>query len=180
MENQKTKKMVEAGVMIALSFLLSQIKLFKAPQGGSVTAGSMIPIILFSLRWGWKPGILAGATFGILKMLLGGYIVSPVQAILEYPLAFGLLGLSGIFSDALKNAQEGYFGKILGATFLAIIGRFICHVVAGVVFFGENFPTLSSSLRNSLVYNSSYLIPEFIISGIILFLIWKPINKADI
>ena len=61
MKKWSTKMLVEAGIMIALSIVLSRIKIYEAPQGGSVTAGSMIPIILFAMRWGVGPGVVAGA-----------------------------------------------------------------------------------------------------------------------
>src|SRR5690554_6754795 len=98
MKKWSTKMLVEAGILIALALILDRIKIYEAPQGGSVTAGSMIPIFLYSFRWGLGPGVVAGAIFGLLQLLLGGWIFTPIQAILEYPVAFGMLGLAGIFS----------------------------------------------------------------------------------
>ncbi len=113
--------LTEAGIMIALSVLLSRIKIYEAPMGGSVTAGSMIPIILFALRWGGvKPGVITGATFGgVLKLMLGGYVYTPIQAILEYPIAFGLLGLAGIISTNEEFKPVDYLRVVLGV--------FFCH-----------------------------------------------------
>ena len=179
MKKWSTRMLVEAGIMIALSVLLSRIKIYEAPQGGSVTAGSMIPIMLFAMRWGVGPGITAGITFGILKLILGGYIFSPIQAILEYPVAFGFLGLAGIFSNSIENSKEGNYFQVVISVFLAIAGRFLCHLLAGVVFFGEYTPEGMNPWIYSLGYQSSYLIPEFIVSAIILSLIWKPISKVS-
>lgn len=165
---------VEAGIMLALSIVLSRFKVYEAPMGGSVTAGSMIPIILFALRWGVGPGIVAGATFGVLKIILGGWIFSPIQAILEYPIAFGFLGLAGLFSN--KKDNSNYYANTLIGTFLAIGGRFICHFLAGIIFFSE-YAGDKNPWVYSLGYQAQYLVPEFIVSVIILSLIWKPISR---
>ena len=170
--------LTEAGIMIALSVLLSRIKIYEAPMGGSVTAGSMIPIILFALRWGVKPGVITGATFGVLKLMLGGYVYTPIQAILEYPIAFGLLGLAGIISTNEEFKPVDYLRVVLGV-FFAIGGRFLCHFIAGIVFFGQYAPEGISAWKYSLGYQLQYLLPEFIISAIILSLIWKPISKIE-
>lgn len=176
MKKWSTKMLVEAGIMLALSVVLSRIKVYEAPMGGSVTAGSMIPIILFSLRWGVAPGIITGATFGILKIILGGWIFSPIQAILEYPVAFGFLGLAGLFAND-KNLDRYYMNTFIG-TFLAIGGRFICHFAAGMLFFSE-YAGDKNPWIYSLGYQAQYLVPEFIVSAIILSLIWKPISKLQ-
>lgn len=178
MKKWSTKMLVEAGIMIALSVVLSRIKIYEAPQGGSVTAGSMIPILLFAMRWGLGPGITAGITFGLLKLMLGGWVFSPTQAILEYPIAFGFLGLAGIFSNSIENTKGTNYFQIILSNFLAIGGRFICHLLAGVIFFAEYAGTQNPWIY-SAIYQSSYLVPEFIISSIILSLIWRPISKIE-
>src|SRR5690554_5198366 len=110
MKKWSTKMLTEAGIMVALAVLLSRIKIYESPMGGSVTAGSMIPIILFAIRWGVGPGMITGAIFGVIKIILGGYVYTPVQAILEYPVAFGLLGLAGIISISEKEFEsKDYF-----------------------------------------------------------------------
>ena len=178
MKKWSTKMLIEAGIMIALATILSRIKIYKAPMGGSVTAGSMIPIILFALRWGTKPGIITGATFGVLKIILGGSVYTPIQAILEYPVAYGLLGFVGIISLNEEFKVNDYFKLVLGV-FLAIGGRFLCHFIAGIVFFKQYTPEGISPWKYSLGYQAQYLLPEFIISAIILSLIWKPISKIE-
>ncbi len=178
MKKWSTKMLVEAGIMIALSIVLSRIKIYEAPQGGSVTAGSMIPIILFAMRWGVGPGVVAGATFGVLKLMLGGWVFSPIQAILEYPIAFGVLGLAGIFSNSNKNTNDMNYFQIVLSVFLAIGARFICHLLAGVIFFSE-YAGAKNPWFYSAGYQLSYLVPEFIISAIILSLIWKPLSKIS-
>ena len=178
MKKWSTRMIVEAGIMIALSVVLSRIKIYEAPQGGSVTAGSMIPILLFAMRWGARPGIITGVTFGILKLMLGGWVFSPTQAILEYPIAFGFLGLAGIFSNAIENTKGMNYLQVILSVFLAIGGRFICHLLAGVIFFSEYAGTKNPWIY-SAGYQSSYLVPEFIISAIILSLIWRPLSRIS-
>lgn len=173
--------LVEAGLMLALAIVLSRVKIFQAPQGGSVTAGSMIPILLFAMRWGAGPGIIVGVIFGILKLMLGGSVFTPVQAILEYPVAFGFLGLAGIFYKSIDfNSNEkltlNHYSKIVFSIFLAIAGRFICHLLAGVIFFAK-YAGSQNPWIYSAVYQSSYLVPEFILSSIILSLLWKPLRR---
>ncbi|HQI17394.1 MAG TPA: energy-coupled thiamine transporter ThiT, partial [Bacillota bacterium] len=99
MKRTSTQMLAEAGVMIAAAQILSYVKIFEAPYGGSVTAGSMIPIIVFSLRWGVRYGLLAGTAYGILQFLLGGAIYSYhiISILFDYVVAFGLLGLAGSF-----------------------------------------------------------------------------------
>ncbi len=179
MKKWTTKKLVEAGIMIALSFILSQFKIYKAPNGGSVTAGSMIPIMIFAMRWGLGPGFIAGASFGILKMIFGGYILNPIQAILEYPIAFGVLGLAGIFKDNLKASDNSGFVKVGVSVFFAIAARFLCHLFAGIIFFRDTLPEGINAWIASASYQMSYLLPEFILSVLILMLVWKPISKID-
>lgn len=173
--------LVEAGIMLALAVVLSHFEIYKAPQGGSVTPGSMVPILFFAMRWGLGPGVVTGIAFGLLKIMLGGWVFSPIQAILEYPIAFGFLGLAGIFSKAIDfnsgnelNLQT--YAKIIFSVFLAIAGRFICHLLAGVIFFSEYAGTQNPWIY-STIYQSTYLVPEFIISAVILSLLWKPLRR---
>lgn len=177
MKKWNVKMLVEAAMMVALAFILSKIKVYQAPNGGSVTAGSMIPIILFALRWGLGPGIITGVSFGILKLIFGGWFFSIPQVILEYPIAFGVLGFAGILSNELVDLREFSYGKLVFSVFLAIGLRFLCHWFAGVIFFADTLPADISPFISSALYQASYLVPEFILSSIILALIWKPVSK---
>lgn len=179
MKKWSTKMLVEAGIMIGLAIILDRIKIFRMPLGGSVTAGSMIPIIIFSMRWGLGPGVLAGVTFGVLKLMIGGYVLNPIQVILEYPVAFGCLGLAGIFSDSLTKIKEINYSQIVASVFIAIAGRFMCHFAAGVVFFSSDLPEGVNAWANSAIYQASYLVPEFIIGAILLSLLWKPLSRIE-
>ena len=91
-------RMISYGALsIALSFVLSLIRLFRMPSGGSVTPGSMLPIMLFAASYGIGPGMLAGLVYGLLQYLQGGWFLNPWQFILDYPLAFAMLGLAGLY-----------------------------------------------------------------------------------
>lgn len=172
------KMLAEGGIMIALATLLSYIKLFKAPQGGSVTAGSMIPIMIFAMRWGVKPGLLVGSLYGLLQFTLDPYMFHPIQFLLDYPFAFGCLGIAGIAKMGNKElSNKDYFLIVLGVL-LAIGGRFVCHLLSGVIFFAEYAGDQNPWIYSTL-YNGGYLLPEFIISSVILALLWKPISKIE-
>lgn len=178
-KNKRARFLAESGIMIALATVLSMIKVYKAPFGGSVTAGSMIPIILIAIRWGTLPGILVGTVYGILQAILNPYIIHPIQFLLDYPIAFGLLGLAGMYKNIkninLKSKVMEYISLVFGVVF-AIAGRFISHVLSGVIYFSENAKELDS-WSYSVKYNGAYLGVELIVSLIIIILIWKPIKK---
>ncbi|MEA1975318.1 MAG: energy-coupled thiamine transporter ThiT [Bacillota bacterium] len=170
MRNENVKMIVEAGVMIALAYVLSLVKIWQAPMGGSVTAGSMIPIVLFALRWGYKKGVLIGVIYGIIQFMLGPkWSYHPVSILFDYLIAFGVLGFAGIFNGEIKKTVFGVF--------VAIFLRYICHVISGVVVFASYAPETMSPLVYSLIYNSQYLIPEFIITGLILSVLYKPLKS---
>lgn len=141
--------------MVAVAFALSFVKVYHLPQGGSVTLGSMVPVLLFAARRGSGAGIMAGAVYGILQAIIEPVFVHPAQAILDYPLAFGLLGLAGVFgADILKGALLGVFG------------RFLSHFISGVIFFAQY--AKGNVYAYSAIYQASYLVPELIISVLVL------------
>lgn len=159
--------MAEAIVFIALAnalYIVSKIYLpfLHLPQGGSITIGSMVPLIWFALRRGPRWGIEAGLVYGLVHMVISGDIYYPTQIILDYPLAFGALGLAGWFqSHPLAGVGVG------------ILGRFVCHFVSGVIFFGQYAWAGWNVFAYSAAYNATYLIPEFIISAILIFILLK-------
>ena len=167
------KMLTEGGMMLALAVLLNTIKIYQAPNGGSISAGSMIPIMLFALRWGVSPGLVLGATYGLLDFILKPYFYHPIQFILDYILAYGLLGLAGIGYNKYNNGNS-YTGLVVGVV-LAIGGRMLSHVLSGVIFFAE-YAGDQNPWVYSTIYNATYLIPELIISLVVLILIWKPLR----
>ena len=156
-----TKMMAMGAVCIALSSVLSMIKIWKMPQGGSITAASMLPLMLFSYVYGMGPGCLVGALYGVLQFIIEPYFLSLPQMLLDYPIAFGMMGLAGLFS---KMDNEN-LGLTVGVV-LASVGRFVAAVLSGVIFFAE-YAGDQNPWVYSIVYNGSYMLPECIICVIL-------------
>lgn len=170
MKKMSTKMVVEAGIMIALAQVLSYIKIFELPQGGSITAGSMVPILIFAIRWGVGPGLLAGTVYGILQFILGPkYSYHIISILFDYVVAFGLLGLAGLFRKSIAGI---FVGVVLG-----VLGRFISHVISGAIVFASYAPEGTNPWIYSAVYNGSYLAVELVISVVIIMLLYKPLIK---
>ena len=123
--------LANAALCLALAFVLSYIKLFDLPQGGAVTAASLLPIVAFAYSYGLAPGLVVGVAYGLLQMIQDPWIVTPVQAILDYPLAFACIALA-----AVARKLPDSWGWLAGMA-LAAVGRFVCHTLTGVVFFAE-------------------------------------------
>jgi thiamine transporter len=166
MKKRNTWMLVEAGMMIALAVILGEfVKLFKMPMGGSVTLGGMVPLFLFAFRWGGKQGMVAGAVYGLLDLVIDFYSAHPVALILDYPLAFAMIGLAGFF----RKTTAGYIGGIItGAA-----GRFICHVISGVIFYASYAPEGQAPLIYSILYNGTFLGPELVITIVLSLVILK-------
>ena len=146
-----TKCIAFAGVSVALSIGLSFVKLFKLPQGGSVTLASLFPILLFSYIYGTKKGVFVGMIVGFLNLAIDPYIVHPAQLLLDYPVAFSAIGLSGVFGKIkpLHNIPQLEFA--LGSIIAGVL-RFASHVLSGVFAFSA-FAT-TEVWAYSLAYNS--------------------------
>ena len=157
-----TRILAEISIFVALATALSFIKIYTFPQGGSVTAGSMVPILWLALRRGPKIGLFTGAVYGIVQLLIQPFMFDPIQVLLDYPLAFGVLGISGFFQ------KKPLIGVILG-----ISGRFVMHFISGFYFFGIYAPAGMHPLLYSAIYNGSYFVPELIISGFIIYTLKK-------
>ena len=155
-------------MFVALATILSNIKIFEMPQGGSVTLGSMVPILWLALRRGPAVGIFAATVYGVVQFALGPYIVHPAQVILDYPLAFGLLGIAGFFQKR----------PFVGVT-LASLGRFGAHFVSGILFWSIYVPPGMSPVVYSAVYNGGYMLVEFVISVYVIYLL-RASNVLDI
>ena len=149
-----TRMIANASLCIALSFILSYIRLYKMPQGGSITCASMLPIFLFAYAYGVIPGFVTGLAYGLLQFIQDAYFVHPIQLLLDYPLAFAMLALAGLF-------REKPWGLYAGIT-LGTIGRMVCAVLSGVIFFAEYAGDMNPWVY-SIVYNVTYVVPEAII-----------------
>ena len=155
-----TKIIAEIVVFVSLATVLSYIKIFSLPQGGSVTAASMAPIIWLALRRGPKVGLFAAAVYGLVQLVIGPYIFHPAQVLLDYPIAFGMLGLAGFFQ------KRPFLGVNVG-----IIGRFLAHFFSGIIFFADYAPEGMHPAIYSAVYNGGYLLVELVISIYVVYLL---------
>lgn len=143
-EAMTTKKLVYGSLCISIAFVLSYIRIFHMPQGGSITPASMLPIMFFAYIFGPVEGIIAGMAYGMLQYVQDAYMVHWIQLLFDYPLAFGALGLAGYFRNNFK------LGLIVGS-----LGRFIFHVLSGVFFFADYAAEAGMApVPYSLAYNS--------------------------
>lgn len=172
-----TRMLVNAALCIAISFVLGYIRLFRMPQGGSITPASMLPLIAFAWYYGIGPGTLTGIAYGILQLIQDAYILSPIQAILDYPLAFAMIGLAGLFRNGKGPELLRWFLGILCVG----VGRFICHTLSGVVFFASYAEGSGlSPLAYSLLYNTYLFVDLAVCFAIILFpQIRKALSKMN-
>ena len=154
------KQLAYCSMALALAVVCSQIKLFRLPTGGSITLFSMLFVVLIGYWYGPVVGLLAGVTYGLLRLILGPYIVSLPQMLVDYPLAFGALGISGFFSDKKNGLLIGYIA--------AVLGRFFFAVLSGVIFFGMYAPEGMNPLVYSISYNGFYLCAEGLLTLILL------------
>ncbi|RMD00012.1 energy-coupled thiamine transporter ThiT [Clostridium autoethanogenum] len=155
-----TSMVVQIGVALALATVLKIFRIYHFPQGGSVTLGSMVPLLILAFFYGPEVGFLTGFLYGIISLILGPYILHPVQVLFDYPLPFMAIGLAGYFRDK----------RILG-TIVALFARFICHFISGVVFFGSFAPKGMSTYLYSLTINGPFMAVEGCICIVIMALL---------
>ncbi|MCW4025367.1 MAG: energy-coupled thiamine transporter ThiT [Candidatus Bathyarchaeota archaeon] len=160
--SSNSQVLAEIAIFVALSTALSLIVVYTMPQGGSITAASMVPLIWLALRRGPKIGVAAGILYGLIQFVLLPYIADPLQILLDYPLAFGVLGVAGFFKR----------WPVIGAA-VGISLRFVLHFIAGVISWAPIYAPDLNPYVYSAVYNGSYLLPELIISGFVLYLLQK-------
>jgi thiamine transporter len=186
MRNSKTTILVEGAIMIALATVLSYIRVYKLPWGGSITLVSMLPIVLFSIKNGVKKGLKVSFLFSLVQLGQGvidglfGWGLTPVVLVgcilFDYIIAFTVIGLAGMFRN------KGAVGWIAG-TIVALLLRFACHFTTGVIIwksFGQLWDGFSTdnTVLYSLLYNGSYMLPEIIFTTIGAFVILRiPIMK---
>ena len=162
-----TKQLVFSAVALALGFIASYIKVVHMPWGGSATLCSMLFVTLVGYWYGPKIGLTAGFAYGILQFIQGGsdYILSPVQVLTDYILAFAALGLSGFFYKKANGLLKGYL--------LAIFIRGVFHSIGGYLYWmdymPDSFPKSLAAIY-PIAYNYSYILAEGIVTVVILLL----------
>jgi thiamine transporter len=167
MHRRDVLRLVEIGIAVALVAVLSNVRVYKLPQGGSITAGSLVPVFYIALRWGGRAGVLAGVLAGVVNYIFEPLFVHPVQALLDYPVAFGALGLAGFLP------RSPMLGIILGGG-----GRFLAHFLSGVVFFASYAPQGTSPAVYSAIYNGSYMLPEIVVSIVLTLLVVRAMERT--
>ena len=204
MENKtsKTRRLTESAMLLALAIVLEFIsKMFipEMPFGGQVTLVSMLPVVLISYRHGVKWGFVSAFAYALIEMVIGMKTVSAaflpgyfgdgamilnalLMCLLDYVLAFTLLGLGGIFRNKIKNPGI----SLMCGSLVALGARYMAHFLSGYILFGsyaewfftqDGFPAWGASLASSLspqmlgivyslVYNGMYMIPEIFLTAI--------------
>ena len=175
MTGTRTRVLVEVALTVALAAVLHYMKLWQMPFGGSLSL-EMLPILVLAMRRGVRAGVVAGVLFGFVDLLLEPYIVHWAQVALDYPLAFGAVGLAGLVSPLWRRAvaTQPVAALVRSAAWMmplaALVGtggRYISHVVSGAIFFatatmggplanGQSAFASASALRAVLAYSAVY------------------------
>lgn len=181
----RTRILVECALMIAIGTVLAQIKIFEMPFGGSITLLSMLPFILVGLRHGVKWGLLTGFVNSLFQMLLGFYFppANNVAAIigvvlLDYVLAFSVLGLAGLFA---KPFSDKTIGALVGSAGVCLL-RLLCSIASGALLWGsyQSYYEWAQGLNvwvYSILYNSSYMLPELVLTSVCLAVLVRTMPK---
>lgn len=196
----KTKRLTESAMLLAVAIILELLSKSLIPEmtfGGQLTIVSMLPVVLISYRYGLKWGFLAAFTYSLIEMVLGIGTISAaflpssdafmgasalLMILLDYLLAYTLLGLGGIFRSRIRNTGI----SLMCGSLVALGARYLCHIASGFIlytswaewfFTQEGFPAWGAWLVKSLnptalgltysvVYNGMYMIPEMIFTAI--------------
>lgn len=180
----KTKKLTTCALLTALSTVLMLLsKLIPSmPWGGSVTLASMVPLIMISLILGLKWGVFSGVVYALIQILTGFY-PPPTQTIenfflvvmLDYLLSFGILGTAGFFYSMC--GKKLWAIPLSGA--IVTVLRYLCHILSGILVWGVYAEEGQTVLAYSVLYNGSYMIPEIILTTLVLALLAKFIKQKS-
>ena len=166
----KTKQLIEISMLVALALALDFIASFYSRwlwlQGGSISL-SLVPLAILAYRQGVKIGLLGATIMGAMQLFMGAFIFHPIQVLLDYPLAFGALGLAGIWAKSVNKNEKIVFGIVL-STFVASFFRWVSHTISGYVFFGNFAPEGMNPIWFSMVYNFGYVFFSWVASAIVL------------
>ena len=203
----KTKRLTESAMLIALAVVLElagRMVIPPMPFGGQLTLVSMLPIVLISYRHGVKWGLVAGFGYSLVQMALGadtvtaafqpGYfgdgtmlVNAVIMCLLDYVLAYTLLGLGGLFRNKISNKGV----SLMLGSLVALGGRYLAHILSGYILFAgwaewfftqDGFPAWGAGLVASLspdmlgwtysiVYNGMFMVPEIILTAVAAFLV---------
>ena len=215
---KKTKRITESAMLLAVAIVLelvSKMCIPELPFGGQITLFSMLPVVLISYRHGVRWGLVAGAAYAVLEMALGAKTVAAafqpgyfgdevmllnglVMCVLDYLVAFTVLGLGGCFRNKCKRPATG----MICGTLVALGARYVAHIASGYILFSgwaewfftqDGFPAWGAELVGalspqmlgfvySLVYNGMYMIPEILltcVAGLLLSRVPKVVSKIS-
>ena len=174
--SRKSLRMLcEGAILVALAQVLSYLKLFELPQGGSITIG-MLPIFLYCARWGFGPGLLASVAYSLLQLFLDGAYAWGWQSMLgDYIVAFSVLGVAGLF---YKQKHGFFIGTVVGCA-----ARFLVHYVVGATIWAESMPetfvgmTMTTPWFYSALYNGSYMLIDMVLILIVGAIMVRPLGN---
>lgn len=181
---KSTRRLVESAIMIAIGTVLSMFP-FTAPwaYGGGITICSMLPLVIIAHRYGTKWGLFTAFVYSVLQLILGvsnvqyatNFIMAVGIVLLDYTIAFTVIGLSACFNGVIKNRLVSI---VVGIVFTFAL-RFGCHFISGWIIWEALWPNevgLASPMY-SLVYNGGYMLPETIITALVAVLTYKPLKR---
>ena len=183
---KSTRRLVESAVMIAIGTVLSMFP-FSAPWafGGGVTICSMLPLVIIAHRYGTKWGLFTAFVYSVLQLILGvsnvqfaagyGFVLAVGVLLLDYILAFTVIGLSACFNGVIKN----HLVSIVVGIVFTFASRFVCHFLSGWIIWGVITPNEMGLVAPlySLIYNGGYMLPETIITALVAVLTYKPLKR---
>ncbi len=178
--NAANLRLVESAILLALATVLSLVKVYQMPLGGSVTLCSMLPVLVLGYKYGPKWGLLTGFVYGVIQLLLDlsaalswGLTPAALTAsfIFDYGLAFAALGLAGIYGKG--------FPQFVGGLTTAVVLRFAFHVISGVTAYASWLPEEWGGhlFLYSLAYNGSFLLPDFLICLVVGVALYRPLRR---
>ncbi len=175
MRNTNLQAMIESAILAAFAMVIDILPLsIKISATGGSISFAMIPIFIIAYRWGFKMAFLGGLIWGLLQIVVGdAIIVTPIQVIIEYFVAFACIGFAGLFYKQIQQTlingeRKKTISYIILATFIGSLARYFCHFIAGIIFWGQYAPKGQSAVLYSLIFNGSTMIGSFILCAVLL------------
>ncbi|WP_237981562.1 energy-coupled thiamine transporter ThiT [Bacillus thuringiensis] len=175
MRNTNLQAMIESAILAAFALVIDIFPLLsiKLSTGGSISF-AMIPIFIIAYRWGFKMAFLGGLIWGLLQIVVGdAIIVTPIQVLIEYFVAFAFIGFAGLFYKPIQQTlingeRKKTISYIILATFIGSLARYFFHFIAGIIFWGQYAPKGQSAVLYSLIFNGSTMIGSYILCTVLL------------
>ncbi|PEV98428.1 energy-coupled thiamine transporter ThiT [Bacillus cereus] len=175
MRNTNLQAMIESAILAAFAMVIDILPLsIKISATGGSISFAMIPIFIIAYRWGFKMAFLGGLIWGLLQIVVGdAIIVTPIQVIIEYFVAFAFIGFAGLFYKQIQQTlingeKKKTISYMILATFIGSLARYFCHFIAGIIFWGQYAPKGQSAVLYSLIFNGSTMIGSFILCTVLL------------